>query len=132
MASIAGKSPAAWLSVYSATKAAVIAYTQAMNKELNGEGIKSVALCPGFVEGTESSRFRVVAIRSTQIARAEAACPFVGCFGREMEQFSDTVSPVAAAPSAHKKRRLMRGSIALSSGAPSSSGRTGELESVCQ
>jgi short-subunit dehydrogenase len=50
LASIAGKSPAAWLSVYSATKAAVIAYTQAMNKELNGDGIKSVAFCPGFVD----------------------------------------------------------------------------------
>jgi short-subunit dehydrogenase len=50
LASIAGKSPAAWLSVYSATKAAVVAYTQAMNKELNGDGIKSVAFCPGFVD----------------------------------------------------------------------------------
>jgi NAD(P)-dependent dehydrogenase (short-subunit alcohol dehydrogenase family) len=50
LASIAGKSPAAWLSVYSATKAAVVAYTQSMNKELNGEGVKSVAFCPGFVD----------------------------------------------------------------------------------
>jgi len=50
LASLAGKSPQPWLSVYSATKAAVIAYTQAMNKELNGEGIKSVAFCPGFVD----------------------------------------------------------------------------------
>jgi len=50
LASIAGKSPTAWLSVYSATKAAVIAYSQAMNKELNADGIKSVAFCPGFVD----------------------------------------------------------------------------------
>jgi short-subunit dehydrogenase len=50
LASIAGKSPQAWLSVYSATKAAAIAYTAAMNKELGGDGIKSVALCPGFVD----------------------------------------------------------------------------------
>jgi NAD(P)-dependent dehydrogenase (short-subunit alcohol dehydrogenase family) len=50
LSSISGKSGAAWLSVYSATKAAVIGWTQAMNKELNGEGIKSVALCPGFVD----------------------------------------------------------------------------------
>jgi short-subunit dehydrogenase len=56
MASIAGKSPAPWLSVYAATKAAVIAYTQAMNKELNGDGIKSVAFCPGFVD-TEMADF---------------------------------------------------------------------------
>jgi NAD(P)-dependent dehydrogenase (short-subunit alcohol dehydrogenase family) len=48
--SISGKSGQAWLSVYSATKAAVIGWTQAMNKELNGDGVKSVALCPGFVD----------------------------------------------------------------------------------
>ena len=49
LASIAGKSPSPWLSVYSATKAAVLAYTQAMNKELGKEGIKSTAFAPGFV-----------------------------------------------------------------------------------
>lgn len=48
--SIAGKSGQAWLSVYSATKHAVIGFTQAMNKELQAEGIKSCALCPGFVD----------------------------------------------------------------------------------
>src|SRR4051794_29931426 len=50
LSSISGKSGQPWLSVYSATKAGVIGYTQAMNKELNGDGVKSVALCPGFVE----------------------------------------------------------------------------------
>jgi NAD(P)-dependent dehydrogenase (short-subunit alcohol dehydrogenase family) len=48
--SLSGKSGQAWLNVYSATKAAVIGWTQAMNKELNSDGIKSVALCPGFVD----------------------------------------------------------------------------------
>jgi NAD(P)-dependent dehydrogenase (short-subunit alcohol dehydrogenase family) len=50
MSSISGKSGQPWLSVYSATKAAVIGWTQAMNKELNAQGVKSVALCPGFVD----------------------------------------------------------------------------------
>jgi len=49
-ASIAGKSGQGWLSVYSATKAGVIGFTQAMNKELGDEGIRSCALCPGFVD----------------------------------------------------------------------------------
>ncbi|HEY6398698.1 MAG TPA: SDR family oxidoreductase [Solirubrobacteraceae bacterium] len=56
MASIAGKSPQPWLSVYSASKAAVVAYTQAMNKELGSDGIKSVAFCPGFVD-TDMTEF---------------------------------------------------------------------------
>jgi len=49
-ASIAGKSGQAWLSVYSATKHGVIGFTQAMNKELGADGIKSCALCPAFVD----------------------------------------------------------------------------------
>jgi NAD(P)-dependent dehydrogenase (short-subunit alcohol dehydrogenase family) len=56
LASLAAKSPQPWLSVYSATKAAVVAYTQAMNKELNGDGIKSVAFAPGFVD-TDMTEF---------------------------------------------------------------------------
>jgi NAD(P)-dependent dehydrogenase (short-subunit alcohol dehydrogenase family) len=50
LASIAGKSPQPWLSVYSATKAAVAAYTVAMNKEFAKHGVKSVAFAPGFVD----------------------------------------------------------------------------------
>jgi NAD(P)-dependent dehydrogenase (short-subunit alcohol dehydrogenase family) len=48
--SISGKRGQAWLSVYSATKAAVVGFTEAMNKELNADGIKSTALCPAFVD----------------------------------------------------------------------------------
>ena len=73
--SISGKSGQPWLSVYSATKAGVIGYTQAMNKELNGDGIKSVALAPGFVETpmTEFVREHVPAedmIRVDDVAEA--------------------------------------------------------------
>jgi NAD(P)-dependent dehydrogenase (short-subunit alcohol dehydrogenase family) len=50
MASITGKSGQPWLSVYSATKAGVVAFTQAMNKELASDGIRSCALCPAFVD----------------------------------------------------------------------------------
>ncbi len=49
-ASIAGKQGQAWLSVYSATKFGVVGFTEAMNKELGGLGIKSTALCPAWVD----------------------------------------------------------------------------------
>jgi NAD(P)-dependent dehydrogenase (short-subunit alcohol dehydrogenase family) len=39
-----------WLSVYSAAKAGLIAYTEAMNKELGTRGIRSCAICPGTVD----------------------------------------------------------------------------------
>jgi NAD(P)-dependent dehydrogenase (short-subunit alcohol dehydrogenase family) len=48
--SISGKRGEAWLSVYSATKHGVIGWTEAMNKELSAEGIKSTALAPAFVD----------------------------------------------------------------------------------
>jgi NAD(P)-dependent dehydrogenase (short-subunit alcohol dehydrogenase family) len=49
-ASIAGKSGQPWLSVYSATKAAVIGFSEATQKEVSGQGIQVTALCPGFVD----------------------------------------------------------------------------------
>jgi len=49
-ASIAGKSGQAWVSVYSATKAGVVGFSQAMQKELGASGVQVTALCPGFVD----------------------------------------------------------------------------------
>ena len=49
-ASIAGKSPQPWLSVYSATKAAVIGFSQSTQREVAGQGIQVTALAPGFVD----------------------------------------------------------------------------------
>jgi short-subunit dehydrogenase len=70
LASIAGKSPQPWLSVYSATKAAVIGYTQAMNKELNADGIKNVAFCPGFVD-TDMTEFVKQTVPAEEMIRTE-------------------------------------------------------------
>jgi short-subunit dehydrogenase len=70
MSSISGKAGQPWLSVYSATKAAVIGWTQAMNKELNGDGIKSVALCPGFVD-TPMTEFVREHVPQEQMIRPE-------------------------------------------------------------
>jgi NAD(P)-dependent dehydrogenase (short-subunit alcohol dehydrogenase family) len=49
-ASISGKSGQPWLSVYSATKAAVIGFSEATQKEVASDGIQVTALCPGFVD----------------------------------------------------------------------------------
>src|SRR5215207_6728841 len=65
--SLSGKSGQTWLSVYSA---AVIGWTQAMNKELNGDGIKSVALCPGFVD-TPMTQFVREHVSQDQMIRPE-------------------------------------------------------------
>jgi NAD(P)-dependent dehydrogenase (short-subunit alcohol dehydrogenase family) len=49
LASIAGTMPTPGVTVYGATKAAVIALTRSMNAELDGDGVRAIALCPGFV-----------------------------------------------------------------------------------
>ena len=50
LASIAGTLPTPGLATYGATKAAVIALTRSLNEELDGDGIRAIALCPGFVD----------------------------------------------------------------------------------
>ena len=49
-ASISGKAGQPWLSVYSATKAAVIGFSQATQKEIAGQGIQVTAFAPAFVD----------------------------------------------------------------------------------
>ncbi|HET8528385.1 MAG TPA: SDR family oxidoreductase [Gaiellaceae bacterium] len=50
LASIAGTLPTPGLSVYGATKAAVISLTRSLNEELDADGVRAVAICPGFVD----------------------------------------------------------------------------------
>ena len=50
LASIAGTGPSPGLTVYGATKAAVIALTRSQNEELDDAGVRAIALCPGFVD----------------------------------------------------------------------------------
>jgi NAD(P)-dependent dehydrogenase (short-subunit alcohol dehydrogenase family) len=56
LASIAGKASPAWLSVYGATKAAVVSFSGSTQKELGSFGVNATALCPGFV-ATDMTEF---------------------------------------------------------------------------
>jgi NAD(P)-dependent dehydrogenase (short-subunit alcohol dehydrogenase family) len=68
--SISGKFGQAWLSVYSATKHGVVGFTQAMNKELGADGIKSCALCPAFVD-TDMTEFVKGQVAAEDMIRPE-------------------------------------------------------------
>ncbi len=50
LASIAGTIPSPGLSIYAAAKAAVISFTRSLNAELEADGVRATALCPGFVD----------------------------------------------------------------------------------
>ncbi len=50
MSSIAGKYGQPWLAAYSATKAAIVALSQAIQGEVENDGVQVTAFCPGFVD----------------------------------------------------------------------------------
>jgi short-subunit dehydrogenase len=78
-ASVAGKSPQPWLSVYSATKAAVLAFSQSTQKEVAGQGIGVTAFAPGFVDTamTEFVKGQVPAEEMIQTGDLVAAMRFL-------------------------------------------------------
>ena len=69
-ASIAGKRGVAGNAVYSATKHGVVGWTDSMNRELSSSGIKSTALCPGWVD-TPMTDFVKDAIPAEKMIRPE-------------------------------------------------------------
>jgi NAD(P)-dependent dehydrogenase (short-subunit alcohol dehydrogenase family) len=50
LASIAGTTAVPILPVYAASKAAVISITHTLNEDLEDDGVRAIALCPGFVD----------------------------------------------------------------------------------
>jgi len=74
--SVAGKRGEGWLSVYAAAKHGVVGWTQSMNRELAPEGIKSTALCPGFVD-TPMTDFVKEQVAAEEMIRPEDVAEFV-------------------------------------------------------
>ncbi|HEY5816437.1 MAG TPA: SDR family oxidoreductase [Solirubrobacterales bacterium] len=69
-ASIAGKGGQAWLSVYAATKGAVINFTQSTQREVGNDGIQCTALAPGFVD-TPMTEFAKGQVPAEEMIRPE-------------------------------------------------------------
>lgn len=69
-ASIAGKGGQAWLSVYAATKGAVINFTQSTHREAGSAGVQCTALAPGFVD-TPMTEFAKGQVPGEEMIRPE-------------------------------------------------------------
>src|SRR6476469_9698170 len=69
-ASIAGKGGQAWLSIYAATKAAVINFTQSTHREVGAAGIQCTALAPGIVD-TAMTEYAKGQVQGEEMIRAE-------------------------------------------------------------
>lgn len=76
VASFAALAPIPHYTVYSGTKAYVVAFTQALAHELHGRGVKVSVLCPGFT-GTEfhdvSRHKKTAAMRATELTAEHVA-----------------------------------------------------------
>lgn len=79
MASVAGKSGQPWISVYSATKAGVVGFTQATQREVDDAGIQATAFCPGLVDTamTEWARETVTPEKMIRTEDISAAVRFL-------------------------------------------------------
>jgi len=80
-ASIAAKRAQGFLAVYSATKAAVVALTEAWNNELSGEGVRCTAICPAFVD-TAMTDWAKSEVPADQMIRPEDIAEVVRCLLR--------------------------------------------------
>mgnify|MGYP001068979492 FL=1 len=89
LASIAGIDSPPWLSVYGATKAAVIGFSKSTQRELVGAGVAVTAICPGFV-ATDMTEFVQGSIPPEEMMKPEDIA--------EAVSFLLNVSPACAVP----------------------------------
>ncbi len=80
-ASIAGKRPQGFLGAYSATKAAVIALTEVLQRELGENGVRCTAICPAFVD-TAMTDWIKGQVAAEQMIRPQDIAEIVRCLLR--------------------------------------------------
>jgi NAD(P)-dependent dehydrogenase (short-subunit alcohol dehydrogenase family) len=80
-ASIAGKRPQGFLGPYSATKAAVIALSDAMQGELRNDGVRCTAICPALVD-TAMTNWAKENVAAEDMIRPEDVAEVVRCLLR--------------------------------------------------
>lgn len=85
IASIAGFQPIPYMAVYSATKAFVLTFSEAVSEELHGTGVSVTALCPGPVPtewaeiaSAEQFSIPIAQVSSHDVAEAAIAGMFAG------------------------------------------------------
>jgi meso-butanediol dehydrogenase/(S,S)-butanediol dehydrogenase/diacetyl reductase len=77
-ASLAAKAGAPWLAHYSASKFAVLGFTQALAREVAGNGIRVNCVCPGFVRTSMQEREVAWEAKLRGMSETEVIADYVG------------------------------------------------------
>jgi short-subunit dehydrogenase len=98
--SVAGKVPLPWMTLYSASKYALGAFTEGLRMELRREGIGAMIVCPGYVktgfqENARGGPIPSKVVRSRRFAISAAEC--AAAIRRGVERDARTVVAPAAA-----------------------------------
>ena len=101
IASIAGTMPTPGLSIYGASKAALIALTKSLNHEEAANGVRATAICPGFVD-TPMSAWS--GIPGEEMIQPEDCAEVVRMCLRLSPRARDTSKRVRRAPAARSWR----------------------------
>ena len=101
-ASIAGKAGQPWLSIYGATKAAVVNYSVATEREVGGEGIACTALAPAFVD-TAMTDFVKGAVPAEEMIRPSDIGEAVRYLVKDLPQLSHPGDRLHAPRRGHRR-----------------------------
>ncbi|NYE93870.1 hypothetical protein FHU41_000091 [Psychromicrobium silvestre] len=93
VASIAAFQPSPYMAVYSATKAFVLSFTQALWGELQGTGVTALAICPG---ATKTNFFVEAGSESAAVGRMRTADQVVNTTMKALEKGKHTAIDGAA------------------------------------
>ena len=95
LASVAAHQPIPYINVYGATKAFVLSFSRALNRELKSRGISVLAVCP-FWTATEFFERAIIPGRKPVVRKYDALYKpeyVVSCAWRDLEKGKDVCKP---------------------------------------
>jgi short-subunit dehydrogenase len=96
IASLAGKSPFVYNSIYSSAKAGLILWTKAIREEYIDRGIKFTVICPGFVSGTgmHARRNHTAPFVAREVKSEKVVMSIIKAMKSNREEVIVTASPI--------------------------------------
>lgn len=110
VASVAAFQPIPSMSVYAASKAFVLSFTEALSEELKGTGVSATALCPGLTKTDMAISFDGIEVPAFVMSNAEdvAREGYDATMAREVIRVPGVTNQAAVILAKHQPRWLVR------------------------